>query len=73
MYLSACFNLQNIYKKNLRVDSELWVCVPFLEPKQPIYPEQNFFGYKPFLILSSFYGPFHCAEFKRNLTMDPKL
>ena len=42
MYLSAPFNLQNFYKKNLRVDSELWGCAPFLGPKQPICPEQNF-------------------------------
>ena len=41
MYLSAPFNLQNFYKKNLRVDSELWGCAPFLGPKQPICPEQN--------------------------------
>ena len=73
MYLSAPFILQNFYKKNLRVDSELWGCVPFLGPKQPICPEQNFFGYKPLLLLSSTYGPFHCAKFKRNLTMDPEL
>ena len=73
MYLSAPFNLQNFYKKNLRVDSELWGCAPFLGPKQPICPEQNFFGYKPLLLLSSTYGPFHCAKFKRNLTMDPEL
>ena len=33
----------------------------------------KFFGYKPFLLLSSNYGPFHCAKFKRNLTMDPEL
>ena len=73
MYLSAPFNLQNFYKKNLRVDSELWGCAPFLGPKQPICPEQNVFGYKPLLLLSSTYGPFHCAKFKRNLTMDPEL
>ena len=41
--------------------------------KQPICPEQIFFGYKPLLLLSSTYGPFHCAKFKRNLTMDPEL
>ena len=44
MYQSAPFNLQNIYKKNLRVDSELRGCVPFLGPKQPIYPEKFFLG-----------------------------
>ena len=60
-------------KKNLRVDLEFWGCAPFLGPKQPICPEQNFFGYKPLLLLSSTYGPFHCAKFKRNLTMDPEL
>ena len=73
MYLSAPFNLQNFYKKHLRVDSELWRCAPFLRPKQPICPEQNFIGHKPLLLLSSNYGPFHCAKFKINLTMDPEL
>ena len=70
MYLSAPFNLQNFYKRNLRVDSELW-CAPFLGPKQPICPEQNFFGYKSLLLFSSTYGPFHFAKFKRSITMDP--
>ena len=73
MYRSAPFNLQNLYKKNLRVDSGLWRCKPFLGPKQPICPEQNCFGYKPLLLLSSTYGSFHCAKFKRNLTMDSEL
>ena len=71
MYLSAPFNLQNLHKKNVRVDSGLWGCAQFLEAKQPICPEQNCFGYKPLLLLSSTYGPFHFAKFKRNLTMDP--
>ena len=73
MYLSAPFNLQNFYKKNLRVDSELWGCVPFLGPKQPICPEQFCFWYKPLLLLSSTYGLFHRVKLKRNLTMDPEL
>ena len=73
MYLSASFILQNFYKKNFRVDSELRGCTPFLGPKQPICPEQKFFWYEPLLLLSSTYGPFHCAKFKRNLTMDPDL
>ena len=47
--------------------------MPFLGTKQPICPEQNFFGYKPLLLLSSTYGPFHCAKFKRNLPMNPEL
>ena len=73
MYLSAPFILQNFYQKNLRVDSELWGCAPFLGRKQPICPEQNIFWCKTLLLLSSTYGPFHCAKFKRNLTMDPEL
>ena len=72
MYLSAPFNLQNFYKRNLRVDSELW-CAPFLGPKQPICPEQTFFGYKPLSLLSPTYDSFHCAKSKANLTMDPEL
>ena len=73
MYLSASFILQNFYKKNFRVDSELRGCTQFLGPKQPICPEQKIFWYEPLLLLSSTYGPFHCAKFKRNLTMDPDL
>ena len=73
MYLSGPFNLQNFYKKNLRVDSDLRRRAPFLGPKQPICPGQTFFGYKPLFLLSSTYGPFHCVKFKRNLTMDPEL
>ena len=42
MYLLAPFIPQNFYKKILRVDSELWGYAPFLGPKQPICPEQNF-------------------------------
>ena len=73
MYLSVPLNLHNLCKKNLRVDSELWECAPFLGPKQPICPEQKIFGYKPLLLISSTYGPLHCAKFKGNLTMDPEL
>ena len=73
MYLSAPFILQNFYKKNLRVDSELWGCAPFLGSKQHVCPEQKISWYKKLLLLSSTYGPFHFAKFKRNLTMDPEL
>ena len=31
------------------------------------------FWYKPLLLLSSTYGPFQSAKFKKNLTMDPEL
>ena len=41
MYLSVPFILQNFYKKNVRVDLELWGCARFLGPKQPICPEQK--------------------------------
>ena len=33
----------------------------------------NFFWYKPLLLLSSTYWPFHCAKFKKILTADPEL
>ena len=72
MYLWAPFNLQKFYKKNLRVDSELW-CAPFLGKKELICLEQIFCRYKPLFLLSSTNGPFHCAKFKINLTMDPEL
>ena len=73
MYLSSSFILQNFYKKNLRVDSELWGCAQFLGPKQPICSEQNIFWDKPLLLLLFTYDPFHCVKFKRNFTMDPEL
>ena len=33
----------------------------------------NFFWYKPLLLLLSMYGRFRCAKFKRNLTVDSEL
>ena len=72
LLLSSTFHCAK-FKRNLRVDSELWGCAPFLGPKQSICPKQKSFWYKPLLLLSSTYGPSHCAKFKRNLTMDPKL
>ena len=39
----------------------------------PFAPNKIFIWYKPLLLLSSSYGPFHCVKFKRNLTMDPEL
>ena len=39
------------------------------------FVQNNFFAflYKPLLLLSSTYGPFHCAKLKGNLTMDAEL
>ena len=45
----------------------------FWVQNSPFALNKTFFGYKPLLLLSSTYGPFHCAKFKRNLTMDPEL
>ena len=39
----------------------------------PFVLNKFFFWYKPLLLLSSTYGPFHCAKFERNLTMGPEL
>ena len=72
MYLSTPFILQNFYKQNLRFDSELWGYAPFFETKTDHLFWTIFFGYKLLLLLSSTYAPFHCAKFKRNLTMDPE-
>ena len=47
--------------------------MPFLGLKQTIRPEQNIFWNTPLLLLLSTYGPFQCAKFKRNLSMDPEL
>ena len=39
----------------------------FWDRNSPFALNKNFCGYKPLLLLSSTYGPFHCAKFKRNL------
>ena len=47
--------------------------VPFLGPKWPICPEQNFFGTNHYYYFHLPIGPFHCAKFKKILTADPEL
>ena len=47
--------------------------VPFLGPKWPICPEQNFFGTNHYYYFHLPIGPFHCAKFKKILTTDPEL
>ena len=47
--------------------------VPFLGPKWPICPEQNFFGTNHYYYFHLPIGPFHCAKFEKNLTVDPDL
>ena len=73
MYLSTPFILQNFNKKILDLIQSYEDMRHFLRQKQTICSEQIFFGYKLLLLLSSIYAPFHCAKFKRNLTMDPEL
>ena len=70
IYLLAPFILPIFLKKILRVDSELWGCVPFLGPKWPICPEQTFFGKNHCYYFHLPIGPFHCAKFKNILTAD---
>ena len=45
----------------------------FWDQNSPFVLNKTFFWYKPLLLLSSTYGPFYCAKFKRNLTMNPEL
>ena len=73
MYLLAPFILQNVYKNNLRVDSELSGCAPFLGPKQLICLEQNFFGINHCCYFHPPMAPFIGQNFFKNLTMDPEL
>ena len=47
--------------------------VPFSGPKWPICPEQIFFGKNHYYYFHLPIGPFHCAKFKKNLTVDPDL
>ena len=60
-----------IFIKELRVDSE--DVRHFWDQNRPSVLNKIFVWYKPLLLLSSNYGPFHCAKFKINLTMDPEL
>ena len=45
----------------------------FWGQNSPFALNNFFFWYKPLLLLSSTYGPFRCAKFKRNLTVDSEL
>ena len=63
--------MKNLYKKNIRVDSE--DVHHFWDQNSPFVQNNFFFWYKPLLLLSSTYDPFHCVKFKRNLTMGPEL
>ena len=47
--------------------------VPFSGPKWPICHEQNFFGTNHYYYFHLPIGPFHCAKFKKILTVDPEL
>ena len=71
MYLLAPFILQNFYKKNLRFTVMRMFAI--FGTKTVHLPWTKIFWYKPLLLLSSNYGPFHCAKSKRNLTMDAEL
>ena len=47
--------------------------MPFLDPKWPICPEQIFFGTNHYYYFQLPIGPFHCAKFKKIITVDPEL
>ena len=44
-----------------------------LQNLKKICPEQNFFGTNHYYYFHLPIGPFHCAKFKKILTMDPEL
>ena len=46
--------------------------MPFSGPKWPIYPERISFGTNHYYFHLPI-GPFHCAKFKKILTVDPEL
>ena len=47
--------------------------VPFLSPKWPICPEENFFGTNHYYYFQLPIGPFQSAKFLKILTADPEL
>ena len=47
--------------------------IDYLRVQQDPFALKRFFWYKPLLLLSSTYQPFHCAKFKEILTADPEL
>ena len=71
IYLLALFIVQNLKKFLQPIQS--YEDVPFLGPKWPICPEQNFFGTNHYYYFHLPIGPFHCAKFLKILTADPKL
>ena len=60
-YVSFC----KIFKKILE-PIQSYEDVPFLGPKWPISPEQNFFGTNHYYYFHLPIGPFHCAKFSKN-------
>ena len=72
MYLSAPYILQNVYKKILKL-IQSYEGVRHFWDQNSLFVLSKCFWYKPLLLFSSTYGPFHCAKFKKNLTMDPEL
>ena len=47
--------------------------MPFWDPKWSISPEQNVFGTNHYYYFHLPIGLFHCAKFKKILTVDPEL
>ena len=47
--------------------------VPFLGPKWPICPEQNFFGTNHYYYFHLPIGPFHCTKFLKNSYREPRV
>ena len=66
--LSFCKILKKFLEPNQSYED-----VPFSGPKWPICPEQNFFGINHYYCFHLPTGPFHCAKFKKNLTVDTEL
>ena len=58
--LPQFYILQNLKKFSELIQS--YEDVPFRGPEWPICPEQNFFKYKPLLLLSSTYWPFSLCK-----------
>ena len=71
IYPLAFFIVQN-FKKFLQ-QIQNYEDEPFSGPKWPICPAQNFFGTNHYYYFHLPTGPFHCAKFKKILTVDSEL
>ena len=62
-----------LHLKKILKPIQIYKDVPFLGPKYPNLSWPNFFGTNHYYYFHLPIGPFHCAKFKKILTVDPEL